>query len=68
VIDGIDTLTPAEREQAVGMLRDAASVSLLVSATDASIARALLTDAGRATLPTLDLSRTSALSALEVTR
>ena len=68
VIDGIDTLTPTEREQAVRMLRDAASVSLLVSATDARIARALLTDAGRATLPTLDLSRTPALSALEVTR
>ncbi|WP_243074206.1 MMPL family transporter [Microbacterium sp. SS28] len=67
VVDGIDALTPAERTQAAGMLRDAASVALVVSATDAAVARALLADAGRAPLPTLDVSRTPALSAAEVT-
>jgi RND superfamily putative drug exporter len=66
VIDGADALTTAQLTQAAGMLRDSAHVTVLVSATDAAIARALLTEAGRFDAPVLDLSRASALSSLEV--
>ena len=66
VIDGADALTTAELTQAAGMLRDAVSVTVIVSATDPAMARALLTEAGRFDVPTLDLSRASALSSLEV--
>ncbi|MEU1971166.1 MMPL family transporter [Microbacterium sp. NPDC019599] len=62
VIDGVDALTHAERTQAAGMLRDAAGVTVLVSAADPAVAHALLSEAGRANATTLDLSRTSALS------
>ncbi len=66
MIDGADTLTAAELTEAAESLRASASVTVLVSATDPALARALLTEAGRFDAPTLDLSRTSALSSLEV--
>lgn len=66
VIDGVDALTVAQRTQAAGMLRDAASVAVVVSAIDASAAQSLLSEAGRPTPPVLDLSRTPALAPAEV--
>ena len=66
VIDGADALTTAELTQAAEMLRDAPSITVLVSAADPALARALLIEAGRFDAPTLDLSRASALSPLEV--
>ncbi|WP_345800178.1 MMPL family transporter [Microbacterium sp. AZCO] len=68
VVDGLDVLTLAQRTQAAGMLRDAASIALVVSAIDAAAAQSLLADAGRPPAAAIDLTRPSTLSSAEVTR
>jgi RND superfamily putative drug exporter len=68
VVDGLDSLTDAERREAAQLLRGAPDVALVVSAADAEPAQALLTAAGRppASVVAVDPTRTSALSSAEV--
>ncbi|MFH8248914.1 efflux RND transporter permease subunit [Microbacterium sp. B2969] len=68
VVDGVDVLTLAQRTQAAGMLRDAASTALVIAAIDAATAQSLLADAGRPPATAIDLTRPSTLSPSEVTR
>jgi len=59
VIDGIDRLTPADRDQAAAMLQDAAArrtLAVLATAADADSAGALLNEAGWARAELVDLS------------
>ncbi len=64
VIDGIDTLTPAQRDQAAAVLRDAAThvrarssdLTLVITARSERDARALLDDAHRSDIIALDLA------------
>ncbi|KRA24367.1 transporter [Microbacterium sp. Root61] len=75
VIDGVDAIASgAALDQAAAVLRDAsaaASVTVLVSATDPAVARALLAAAGRTDATVLDLATprasTRLLSTPEVT-
>jgi len=56
VLDGVDRLTSAERDQLAALLRDAGSdLAVFVTATDAESAQALLTEAGRAPASVVDL-------------
>jgi RND superfamily putative drug exporter len=56
VLDGVDRLTSAERDQVAARLRDAGSdLAVFVTATDADSARALLADAGRPAASVVDL-------------
>lgn len=58
VLDGVDRLTAAERDQVAARLRDAGqSVAVFATATDAAPARALLDEAGRGDASVLDLRR-----------
>ena len=67
VIDGIDAIPAgAERDRAAAMLRDAASVTVLASAVDPVGAQAFFAEAGRASAPVLDVSRSSAPTPAEV--
>ena len=67
VIDGADAFGQ-QRAEAARMLRDAGHVTVIVSATDAAAAQALLTGAGRPQARVVDPNptRTSALSSAEV--
>ncbi|GAA1961497.1 MMPL family transporter [Microbacterium deminutum] len=57
VVDGADALTStAVRDRAAAVLRDAGSPTVLVSATDPDLARALLAEARRSGTAVLDLS------------
>ncbi|WP_292699545.1 MMPL family transporter [Microbacterium sp. 69-10] len=61
VLDGVDRLTAAERDQLAARLRDAGpDVAVLATAVDPAAAQALLTDAGRGAASVLDLSSSSA--------
>ncbi|MFD5224574.1 efflux RND transporter permease subunit [Microbacterium sp. NPDC058342] len=65
VLDGIDRLTAAERDQVAARLRDAGrEVAVLATATDARIAQAVLADAGRATASVVDLRDPAPAAAL----
>jgi RND superfamily putative drug exporter len=56
VLDGIDRLTSAERDQVAARLRDAGpDVAVFVTAADADSARSLLVDAGRTAASVVDL-------------
>ncbi|WP_341975852.1 MMPL family transporter [Microbacterium sp. LWO13-1.2] len=56
VIDGIDRMSGAARDQLIARLRDAGSeVAVFASAMDADAARALLADAGRGAASVVDL-------------
>ncbi|MDQ0613867.1 RND superfamily putative drug exporter [Microbacterium sp. W4I4] len=56
VLDGVDRLTSAERDQVAARLRDAGpDLAVFVTATDADSARALLTEAGRSAASVVDL-------------
>ncbi|WP_442576836.1 MMPL family transporter [Microbacterium sp. F51-2R] len=68
VIDGADAFGDRQREEAARMLRDAGDVTVVVSATDADAAQALLAGAGRPHAPVIDLTRTrsSAFSSVQV--
>lgn len=59
VLDGLDAATPAERDQVAAVLRDAAAsrrLTVVASAADAAVARAVLTEAGRRPASVLDVS------------
>jgi len=64
ILDGVDRLTPADRDQLAARLRDAGpDVAVLATATDAAAAQALFADARRTPASVVDLrtpSRTSA--------
>jgi len=56
VLDGVDRLTAAERDQLAARLRDAGpDVAVLATAVDPAAAQALLTDAGRTAASVSDL-------------
>ncbi|MFD5213531.1 efflux RND transporter permease subunit [Microbacterium sp. NPDC058345] len=56
VLDGVDRLTAAERDQLTARLRDAApQVAVLATAVDAASARTLLADTGRPAASVVDL-------------
>lgn len=60
VIDGVDRLTAAERDQLAARLRDAGDdVAVLLTAADATAARMLLAEAGRSAASVVDLGRTA---------
>src|SRR5690606_28252561 len=64
VLDGVDGLSAAERDQLTARLRDAGpEVAVLVTATDADAARTLLIEAGRTAAPVVDLRDTLPTSA-----
>lgn len=59
VIDGIDRFTAAQRDQATAMLRDASasrSVAVFATASDAGLARVILTEASWPAVDLLDMS------------
>ena len=61
VLDGVDRLTAAERDQLAARLRDAGpDLAVLATAVDPATAQALLTDAGRGAASVVDLSSSSA--------
>ena len=75
VVDGVDTLEPAERDQAAALLRDAAAaltaredakLTLVVTARAESAAIALLADAHRPDVASLTLGSTLKSSTAEV--
>ena len=67
VIDGIDAIPAgAERDRAAAMLRDAASTTVLASAVDPVGAQGFFAEAGRASAPVLDVSRSSVPTPAEV--
>src|SRR5690606_1801164 len=56
VLDGVDRLTSADRDQIAARLRDAGpDVAVFATAADAGSARALLFDAGRTSASVVDL-------------
>src|SRR5690606_24018902 len=56
VLDGVDRLTSAERDQVAARLRDAGpDLAVFATATDADSARALLIEAGRTAASVVDL-------------
>jgi len=60
VIDGVDRLTAAERDQLAARLRDAGDdVAVLLTAADATAARMLLAEAGRSAASVVDLRGTA---------
>jgi RND superfamily putative drug exporter len=72
VIDGIDRLAGAHRDQATAMLRDAAasrSIAVFATASDETTARTILAEAGWASVPVLDTrpSRRAREESTEVT-
>ncbi|MGM1017263.1 MAG: efflux RND transporter permease subunit [Actinomycetota bacterium] len=71
VIDGIDTLTGAQRDQATAMLRDAAAgrtLTVFATATDGDTGREILADAGWRSAALLDIRapRRSVIDSTEV--
>jgi RND superfamily putative drug exporter len=71
VIDGLDRLTGARRDQATALLRDAATarpLAVFATASDADTALTVLTEAGWPAAETLDIrARRRAIDATEVT-
>ncbi|MDT0156286.1 MMPL family transporter [Microbacterium sp. ARD32] len=60
VLDGVDRITAAERDQLAARLRDAGrTVAVLATATDVTAAQALFTDAGRSPASVVDLRETA---------
>ena len=67
VIDGADVLTGPVRDRAAAVLRDAPPSAIVVSATDAGAARALLIEARRVNVGILDLDSSRSALTSEVT-
>jgi RND superfamily putative drug exporter len=56
ILDGVDRLTPADRDQVAARLRDAGpDVAVLATATEPAAAQALFADAGRSPASVVDL-------------